>query len=223
MTVWSPLIIDVNTMNYQIIETEYNDAYYIDATIADKQFHVICKVNSLNSIPNTTITTNSRLRGTAIHLQWSSTANIFEEVYQFEKGLNAFRPRPFIHFLKSKNSFLAICNGGNLIIIKKRIQVIDLNTMEVMISDIRGPGSSTYWFYAASYHDHNDELLINGYVKECVGVDKFMLVPMDILDLVIRHYNTEWIYVFQQHDSLAPKWRILADDIILSCKRRLHF
>ena len=98
--------------------------------------------------------------------------------------------------------------------------MIDLDTMEVMISDVKGPGSSTYWFYAASYHDHNDELLINGYFKDCMGD---MLFPMDIMDLIIRHYNTEWIYVFQQHDSLAPKWRILADDIILSCKRRLHF
>ena len=108
------MIIDIDLMSCKIIQTEYNDAYYMDSVIADKQFHVICKVNSLNNIPNTNITTSSRLSGAAIHLQWSLEANTFEEIYQFEKGLNAFRPRPFIHFLKSKNSLLSICNNGNL-------------------------------------------------------------------------------------------------------------
>lgn len=104
-----------------------------------------------------------------------------------------------------------------LIIIKDKIQVIDLNTFEIGMSDIKSPGSSTYWFYAASYHDHFDELLINGFVNEIM---KNILIPIDVIDIIIRHYNTEWIYVFQQHDSLAPKWRILADIIILSCKWR---
>eukprot|EP01083_Nonionella_stella_P054501 143863_1 len=240
------IIIDIKHLTHKVIHTEYDDAYYMDGVVANGQFHVICRVNSLRP-------SLAHLKARTLHLQWVSEGNMFEEVHQFEEEINSFRPRPYLHYLKSRQALLAICNHGclymfdlhrriwttlgvrckprlnigyaaivtsddrYLIIIKRHIQVIDLNTMDYMWSSIKGPGSNSYWFYATSYHDHRDELLISGYVKACAS--RASDVPMDIMDLIIRHYNTEWIYVFQQHDSLTPKWKILADEIILSCKR----
>ena len=234
------IVIDIDNKTKQVINTEYDDACYMDGVVVKGQFHVLCKVNSLNY--------DSFL---PFHLEWNNEANVFEEVHQFKIKNKEYRPRPYLHYLKSKRSLLALCNDGNLylfdlntrkwsklilpfwmnipigygaivtsddrylIIIKRDIQVIDLNTMDVMKSSIKGPGSSSFWYYASSYHDHKDELLITGYSNQ---VNDIPVIPLDITDLIIRHYGSEWIYLFQQHDSLAPKWKILADEIISSCK-----